>query len=164
MSLARISTQLPAAFDTLIEDAEADGHRHMSRLATEFDETPAMFHAIFAAYVGDDLAGLGAITAEPERTSIPAWRMRRLYVHRQFRRRGGARAIALALMQEAASKVRMVTVNAGNEHAACFWEQMGFYQVDGKNWTHERGLNDRHTVADGRSAALDVAASASRPE
>jgi GNAT superfamily N-acetyltransferase len=137
VSLAQASHWLPPTFDALMKDAEADGHRHMGRLASEFDATPAMFHAIFAAYIEGNLAGLGAITDEPEPMTTPAWRMRRLYVHRQFRRRGAARAIAVALLQEAAHEVRMVTVNAGNGHAARFWEQMGFCPVDGRGWTHE---------------------------
>ncbi len=110
----------------------------MSRLASELDESPAMFHAIFAAYIGDDLAGIGAITDEPERSSIPAWRMRRLYVRRRFRRRGAARAIAVALIRQAIGEVRMLTVNAGSEQAAKFWEQMGFHRVGGKGWSHEK--------------------------
>jgi hypothetical protein len=36
-----------------------------------------MFHAIFAAYVEGNIAGIGAITDEPGLTSTPAWRMLR---------------------------------------------------------------------------------------
>jgi GNAT superfamily N-acetyltransferase len=140
VSLARVSHRLPVAFDALRDDAEADGHRHMGRLAAELDGTQPMFHAVFAAYVEGNLAGIGAITDEPEPTSTPTWRMRRLYVHRQFRRRGAARYITTALIQEAASKVRMVTTNAGNDQAARFWEQIGFHQISGKGWTHERRI------------------------
>jgi GNAT superfamily N-acetyltransferase len=164
VSLARVSHRLPFAFDALMKDAEADGHRHVGRLASEIRCCPAMFHAIFAAYIEGNLAGLGAITDELEPTTTPAWRMRRLYVHRQYRRRGAARAIALALMQEAAGKVRMVTVNAGNDHAARFWEQMGFYQVEGKKWTHEtKDLTISTQSRWGSPIALDVATSASDP-
>jgi GNAT superfamily N-acetyltransferase len=140
VSLARVSNRLPLAFDALRDDAEADQHRHMSRLAAELGTTPSMFHAIFAAYVEDNLAGIGAITDEPDSASTPAWRMRRLYVHRQFRRKGAARAITLALIEAAANQVPMVTVNAGNQDAALFWEQMGFGPVNGKAWTHEKAI------------------------
>jgi len=138
VTLARVSNRLPDGFDALRDDAEVGGQRHVSRWAAEFMGTPAMFHAIFAAYIEGNLAGVGAITDEPEPTKTPAWRMRRLYVHRQFRLRGAARAIAIALLKEAAGKVRLVTVNAGNGHAARFWEQMSFYPVDDRGWTHER--------------------------
>jgi GNAT superfamily N-acetyltransferase len=134
--LQRVSN-LPNGFDRLRADAEADGHRHMTRLATELELTPQLFHAVLAAYVDNSLAGIGAITDEPQPMSEPAWRMRRLYVHREFRRRSVGRAIASALLKEAINRVRIVTVHAGTANAARFWEALGFRQAARKAWTHE---------------------------
>jgi GNAT superfamily N-acetyltransferase len=102
--LLRVSKSLPDGFEELRADAEADGHQHIARLVREFSETPAMFHAVFAAYIDGYLVGVGAITDEPQATSEATWRMRRLYVHRKFRRRGVARALAAALLQQAADR------------------------------------------------------------
>jgi predicted acetyltransferase len=93
--------------------AKTDGYGHLTRLAAEFAQSPAVFQAIFACHLDGRLAGIGAITDEPASTSQPTWRMRRLYVHRKFRRRKVARAIAKALLQEAAANVSVVTVHAG---------------------------------------------------
>ena len=134
--LRRIS-KLPNGFDTLCADAEADGHRHMSRLATELELTPQVFRAVLAAYIDNSLAGIGAITDEPQPMAEPAWRMRRLYVHRQFRRRGVGGALASELLKEAIGKVGIVTVHAGTANAARFWEAFGFRRVACKAWTHE---------------------------
>jgi GNAT superfamily N-acetyltransferase len=95
---------------------------------------------VIAAYLGGDLAGIGAITDEPTSTGRPAWRMRRLYVHRNFRRRGMADAIAGALLQAAGQKVDFVTVHAGSDEAARFWEAVGFDRVEGQSWSHEKKL------------------------
>jgi len=135
--LRRISN-LPNGFEGLRADAEAEGHRHMNRLATELEMTPEMFHAVFTAYIDGSLAGIGAITDEPQPTSEPTWRMRRLYVHRGVRRRCVGRIIASGLLREAANKVRIVTAHAGNDSAARFWEALGFRQAAYKAWTHER--------------------------
>jgi GNAT superfamily N-acetyltransferase len=97
-----------------------------------------MFHAVFAAYIHGELAGIGAMTDEPMMTSQPTWRMRRLYVHRKFRRQKVACAIATALLQEAAKKVRAVTVHVPSDEAARFWEALGFRRVTGCSWSHER--------------------------
>lgn len=129
--------RLPIGFEVLSADAEANGYRHMRRLAAEFETTPEMFHAVLAAFIDGALAGIGAITDEPQPTSEPAWRMRRLYVHRGLRRRGVARAIVAALLEDAANDVRMVTAHAGNDSAARFWEAIGFQQATGKAWTHQ---------------------------
>jgi GNAT superfamily N-acetyltransferase len=136
LSLELMTDTLPVGFAELEADAKTDGHGHLTRLAAEFAQSPAIFHAIFACHVDGRLAGIGAITDEPGLTSQPTWRMRRLYVHRKFRRRKVARAIANALLQEAAANVSIVTVHAGNEGAARFWEAVGFRPVAGCAWSH----------------------------
>jgi predicted acetyltransferase len=138
VTLERTTRRLPIAFAELEADAKVDGHGHLTRLSAEFAQNPAMFHVIFACYIDGELAGIGGITDEPTLTSQPTWRMRRLYVHRKFRRRNVARTIAIALLKEAAQKVRTVTVHAGNDEAARFWEAIGFCRVVGRNWSHER--------------------------
>jgi GNAT superfamily N-acetyltransferase len=138
VTLVRTIDRLPTEFAALEADAKADGHAPLTRLAGEFAKDRAMFHATFAAYIDGELAGIGATTDEPTMTTHPTWRMRRLYVHRKFRRQKIAYAIATALLQETAKKVRAVTVHAGSDEAAQFWEAIGFRRVAGSNWSHER--------------------------
>jgi GNAT superfamily N-acetyltransferase len=140
VTIHRVANSLPDGFDALNVDAESDGQRHLSRFAQEFARTPAVFHAIFAGFVDDRLAGIGAITDEPMLPSQPCWRLRRLYVHRVFRRRGVARAIALALLHEAEGRVATVTVNAGSDEAAHFWEAMGLIRSNRAGWSHDMAL------------------------
>jgi GNAT superfamily N-acetyltransferase len=133
LSLELMTDTLPVGFAELEADAKTDGHGNLTRLAAEFAQSPA----IFACRLDGRLAGIGAITDEPALTSQPTRRMWRLYVHRKFRRREVARAIANALLQEAAANVFIVTVHAGNEGAARFWEAIGFRPVAGCAWSHE---------------------------
>jgi GNAT superfamily N-acetyltransferase len=137
LSLERITDTLPIGFAELEADAKADGHDHLTRLAAELAQSPAIFQAIFACHLAGRLAGIGAITDEPGLTSQPTWRMRRLYVHRKCRRRNVARTIANALLQEAVWNVSTVTVHAGNDGAARFWEALGFSRVADRTWSHE---------------------------
>jgi GNAT superfamily N-acetyltransferase len=141
VTLERVSSRLPHGFEDLQADALADGHRHLMRLATELEQSPTMFHAIFAGDVEGRLAGIGAMTDEPALTLGSAWRLRRLYVHRNFRRLGVARSIVMALLQEASGNVSTVTVHAGNDGASRFWEAIGFHPVAGKAWSHERPVS-----------------------
>jgi GNAT superfamily N-acetyltransferase len=140
--LERIGDQLPAGFEELAAASRADGHVHLGRLSSEFVESPAMFHRMVAARIDGTLAGIGAITDEPAPLDHPAWRMRRFYVHRDFRRCGVARSIAGALLEAAAGQVSLLTVHAGNEDAARFWEAMGFDRVAGRPWSHQRRLQE----------------------
>lgn len=134
--LRRIAS-LPNGFDELRADAEANGYRQLRRLAAELETGQAMFHAVVAVFIDRGLVGVGAITDEPQPASEPAWRLRRLYVHRRFRRRGIARSMVRALLAEAADKVRLVTVHAGDDDAARFWEAIGFQHAACKAWTHQ---------------------------
>jgi hypothetical protein len=69
-----------------------------------------------------DLAGLGSITADP---MMPrALRMRRFYVQAVFRRHGVGRRPE-TLIASVHPGVYLV-VNAGTQHAARFWEALGF--------------------------------------
>jgi len=72
-----------------------------------------------------------------ERSLAITWRMRRLYVHHRFRRREIARTIASVLMLKAEDKVSFLTVHAGNDGAAKFWEAIGFRPVQDRAWSHE---------------------------
>ena len=137
VTLERVSNRFPYGFEDLKADARADGHRHLVRLAAELEQSPTMFHAIFAGYVDGRFAGIGAMTDEPALTLGSAWRLRRLYVHRNFRRLGVARTIVMALLREATGNVSTVTVHAGNDGASRFWEAIGFRPVAGKAWSHE---------------------------
>lgn len=137
ISLERNAATLSSDLPELDADATVDGHRHIARLAAELTLSRAMFHAIYACRVNGELAGVGAITDEPAMTAHPMWRMRRLYVHRQFRRRNVARTIVNALLLEAENKVSIVTVHAGNDEAVKFWEAIGFRRVENRAWSHE---------------------------
>jgi GNAT superfamily N-acetyltransferase len=129
--LVRVTEALPEGFEALRAAAEAEGHRHLGRLAEEWAERPALFHALMTAW-------RDAITDEPEAaTAEPAWRMRRLYVAPAARRQGVARTLVNALLQEALGAVRLVTVHAPAAEAAGFWEAMGFSGVAGRPWSHE---------------------------
>ncbi|WP_337188219.1 GNAT family N-acetyltransferase [Phenylobacterium sp.] len=133
VQLVRIGRELPEGFDALRAEADAEGHRHMSRLAADMAETPEMFTALLAAFEDGELVGIGGLTPEPAAPS--ARRMRRLFVTARARRRGVARRLASALLEEALHQTRTVTVHAGNPGAERFWEAMGFEAVENRPWT-----------------------------
>jgi GNAT superfamily N-acetyltransferase len=137
LRLVRITDGLPEGFEALRREAEADGHRQLTRLAAEWAAAPGMFHAVLAAYADGELAGIGGLTDEPADAGEPAWRMRRLQVARAARRQGVGRTLANALLEEALAAVRLVTVHAGDAGAARFWEAMGFEAMAGRAWSHE---------------------------
>jgi GNAT superfamily N-acetyltransferase len=144
LSLELMTDTLPVGFAELEADAKTDGHGHLMRLAAEFAQSPAVFHAIFACHLDGRLAAIGAITDEPALTSQPTSRMRRLYVHRKFRRRKVARAIANALLQEAAANPSRSFVRRKANAAA---PPMGSVRQPFQSGLAQQGSQDAKTSA-----------------
>jgi len=139
LQLVRIDGATPDGFDALRAEADAEGHRHMSRLAEELASGRTRFEALLGAYLDGDLVGIAGLTPEPAETPQPALRMRRLYVAQRARRSGVASVLATALLQEAWSKVGLVTVHAGSAEASAFWEALGFAAARDRPWSHQLG-------------------------
>jgi GNAT superfamily N-acetyltransferase len=135
--LERVVEELPPGFEPLRAEAQAEGSRHLDRLAVDWAAGAVRFdrdgEALFVAYANGVLAGIGGLTIDP---GLPdALRMRRFYVGSAFRRSGIGRRLATALLDQAVRTGRPVTVNAaaGSEP---FWESLGFVPQLSDGHTH----------------------------
>ena len=127
MRFQRVVNELPADFKAMRREARAEGHQFLDRLASDWASGAMRFdrpgEALLSAYSEDVLAAIGGITIDP---IVPdALRMRRFYVRPAFRRTGIEGEIALALLEGALQRVRVVTLNATVESVS-FWEALGF--------------------------------------
>lgn len=119
---------LPAGFPVLRAAARHEGFRFLERLAAEWETGTVRFsrpgEVLLAACIADVLAGVGGLTLDPV---VPgALRMRRFYVHPEFRCLGIGRRLAMTLLEQPGTAGRSVTVNAGTAGAQVFWEALGF--------------------------------------
>ncbi|MBB4191310.1 GNAT superfamily N-acetyltransferase [Rhizobium aethiopicum] len=130
--------RLPEAMTGLAHDARQEGHLHIGRLIDEWAAGDIRFardgERLLGAFAGETLVGVGGMTIEP---AMPeALRMRRFYVRPAMRGRGVGRMLALALLDHARRFCRCVTVHAGNDGAAKFWESLEFRPLDQDGYTH----------------------------
>lgn len=128
---------MPAGFAALRCEADAEGYRHIGRLADEWAAGTLRFErdgeALMAACLRDELAGIGGLTIEP---ALPgALRMRRFYVRKSWRRHGVGRVLAESLLAGARALRCPVTVNAA-AGSGPFWEAMGFVPDPRDGHTH----------------------------
>lgn len=135
--LAHIVDALPADFETLRQEARAEGYNFVERLAAGWASGETRFdkdgEAVLAAYIGPELAAIGGLTVDPV---IPdALRMRRFYVRKRYRRSGIGRRLVAALLERTAQTGRPVMVNAG-PGSVPFWEALGFVSDARDNHTH----------------------------
>jgi GNAT superfamily N-acetyltransferase len=128
---------LPPDFDALRSEAHAEGFGMLDVLAADWNAGKVRFdrdgERLFAAYCDDGLAGIGGLTVDP---FLPgAFRMRRFYVRRAFRRSGIGVALAMALLASPGGYGRLITVNAASGSKS-FWEALGFVPVRAERHTH----------------------------
>jgi GNAT superfamily N-acetyltransferase len=126
IQLEIVVEDLPAGFDALRAEAQADGHLFVERFFTDWMSHIIRFNregeALLAARAKDVLAGIGGITIEPV---VPgAMRMRRFYVRPAFRRNGVGHQLVTALLAGVRAD-QLVTVNA-SPASFPFWEAVGF--------------------------------------
>jgi GNAT superfamily N-acetyltransferase len=118
-------------------EARAEGHQFLDRLASDWASGAMRFdrpgEALLAAYSQGVLAAIGGITVDP--IVAEALRMRRFYVRPAFRRTGIGREIALALLEGALQRVRVVTLNAAVKSVP-FWHTLGFVPQARDGHTH----------------------------
>ena len=107
-----VASALPAEFDTLRCEAQAEGYRFIERLAADWASGQTRFdHAgeiLLALRVGGELAGIGGLTIDP--VLADALRVRRFYVRAMFRRHGLGRMLAGIV---ARSRARIEAVDDG---------------------------------------------------
>lgn len=95
--------------------------------------------SLLVATQTDRVIAIGGLTVCP--TVLGAFRVRRFYVHPQWRRQGIAARLATQLLSAAPPGVP-ITCNAGASAAAPpFWETLGFIPVDRPGITHIRQPN-----------------------
>ena len=137
LPVPQITKVLPAGFETLRSEAQAEGYRHLDRLAADWASGALRFdrpgEALHAGHLDNELAAVGGLTIDP---AVPgALRMRRFYVGKRFRRCGIGRRLATALLERAAEAGRPVTVNAA-AGSAPFWTALGFTPDPRDGHTH----------------------------
>lgn len=139
--IERVVSALPDGFDELRSDADDEGFRNMARLAADWASGAERFDApgaaLFAAFDGDLLAGLGGVTREPTEPEGALRRMRRFYVRPAFRRRGHGEALVAAALGTAQGNLVLVHSSA---YAMPFWDAAGFDRSTRPGITHERAL------------------------
>jgi GNAT superfamily N-acetyltransferase len=139
LSVRRIESILPDGFDALRIAAQDECVRNMEKLAADWQaggRWESGGAALFGAFAGPRLAGVGGVIAETA-VSQPAMRVHRFYVLPEMRRLGAGRALAVAAVDHALRTAPFITCNAQASLAARpFWEAMGFAPVSAPGYTH----------------------------
>ncbi len=134
LRIIEVTKTLPPGFDRLRVLAKQEGFNHIDRLAQDWATGVTRFdrsgESLLAAFIENDLVGIGGLTIDPD--SSAQLRMRRFYVSPTFRGQSIGRALADKLLNQTQVTI---TVNAP-EDAHCFWQAIGFRPDHREGHTH----------------------------
>ena len=145
MILVTQTATLPSGLSTLARCAEQEGFRFLQRLVADFETGQNRFaqagEALFQARDGEKLVGVGGLNQDPYSRHPRVGRVRRLYVHPDYRKLGVARQLMQSIEQVGRDlfvELRLRTDTAG---AAAFYVRLGYTTLDTEEQaTHSKVL------------------------
>lgn len=137
-------TSLPDGFEQLLAESVTEGFGHLVRLEAGWADHTNRFdrrgEALFAAFVGDRLAGICGLNRDPYSTEPDLGRIRHLYVSPSQRRTGVGRSLVAHALMAAAGHFDALCLRIPDSDAAAFYEALGFVAVSSDTATHRLEL------------------------
>ncbi|WP_068774282.1 GNAT family N-acetyltransferase [Paenibacillus sp. FJAT-26967] len=129
----------------LVTGSVREGFRHLTRLVEDYHAGSNRFdqtgEALFLCRVEDKIVGICGLNRDPY-YGEGVGRVRRLYVHRAYRRHGIGHTLTKEVLNEAAKHYNRLVLWTDNPAAAAFYVLLGFTEkTGGKFMTHFLDLN-----------------------
>lgn len=139
-------TQLPPQILVLEKQAIGEGFRFLTRLIAEWHSADNRFAApgecLIAAYVNQQLVGIGGLSVDPY-TQANVARLRRVYVAASSRRQHVGQTLVKALVEQAALRFQSVRLSTDTAAGDAFYRRCGFTRIEDEHATHSMRLVDR---------------------
>ena len=150
-ALSRVAV-LPAQINVLAALACAEGHGHVDRLIQDFASGNNRFdgrgEALFVATINRQLVGVGGVNQDPYDERSGAGRVRRVYVHPRWRRRGIAARLMACIEAHACHHFEWLNLFTSSPSAGEFYLSLGFQAVRGAHKISHRKRLSRAALPD----------------
>jgi GNAT superfamily N-acetyltransferase len=134
---------LPKEFDFLVKASVDEGQSFIKRTKDDWENGKNKFdkhgEVFFLAYQNDQVIGCGGVSIDPYTLDQSVGRIRHLYVHPSFRRKGIARHIIQKCIEAATENFKVLRLRANQKTVDSykFYEAIGFSPVESEEFvTH----------------------------
>ncbi len=133
---------LPSDFEKeLLTEANREGFQALQWLRDDWQSGSNRFsapgEALFVARYEDRLIGICGLNRDPFVEDSTVGRLRRMYVHPQFRRKGVGRQLVFRAIQAGRKHFQSLRLRTISKGASAFYEALGFEPVEGNEvFTH----------------------------
>ena len=133
----------------MVVESRTQNHRFVDRLVDEYIDGSNRFdlpsEALYAAYAGHLMVGVGGLNVDPYIDDSGAGRVRHLYVLADRRGRGVGKGLMQQIVDEARGHFSVLTLRTFNPDAARFYVAIGFETVsDVESMTHRLVLTEHN--------------------
>jgi GNAT superfamily N-acetyltransferase len=130
---------------SLIDISRSEGFQFLVRLQEEYLSGRTLFdksgEALLGAYDGEQLIGVCGLTVDPYSGDLRVGRVRHLFVHPAWRRRGVGRVLVTAIEERAHESFNTLVLRTDTESAAAFYRTLGYERMAALGTaTHRREL------------------------
>ena len=133
----------------LVLESRTEQHRFVDRLVDEYVSGSNRFalpgEALYAAYVGDTMVGVGGLNRDPFVIDSDSGRVRHLYVLKEWRGQDVGKVLMQQIVAEACNHFAVLTLRTFSPHAARFYDAIGFETVADVDAVTHRLLLDSET-------------------
>jgi GNAT superfamily N-acetyltransferase len=134
--ITRLRELPPDLLADLVAESERAGYRFVRRLVAEWVSGANRFdrsgEALFAVFVGGQVAGVCGLNADPYTAEPHVGRVRHLYVREAHRRSGVGRRLITAVIEAARGVFGRLHLRTTNTQSARFFENLGFRPCAGR--------------------------------
>lgn len=137
-------TSIDAELERLAVAARADGHANIDLLVNEFRSGMNQFsrpgEALLGAFTEGQLIGIGGLNIDPYEQHSNAGRIRRLYVHPNWRGAGIGAVIVAKIESLALGRFPVIQLFTESAQAGRFYEGLGYSRQSRAKVSHAKGL------------------------
>lgn len=124
----------------LVSEGDREGHAFVRRLRDDWEKGENRFdragEALFGAFSGDRLVGVGGLNRDPYTEQEGVGRLRHLYVAPDARRHGVGQMLVERIITQAKGSFAMLRLRTPSADAAAFYRRLGFVETNEDAATH----------------------------
>ena len=130
MQIKRLEVFDPNLLKDLIKLSQKEGFRFLDRFRTEWENGKNQFdgqgEGIFQLTINGKLVGLVGLNRDPYWQDALIGRLRRLYIHPEYRNKGLGRKLVAFILDFAKAHFQLITLRTDQKVAAQFYLALGF--------------------------------------
>lgn len=140
MQVLEVDDLRKEAIEDLVELSKDEGFNFLSRLVNEWENGKNRFEGehekLYKVELNGKIIGIGGINKNPYSEDEKEGRIRRFYIHPNYRKRKIGTRLIRKIIEDYKLKYQKLTLRTDNEIASKFYESIGFKKVESKNSTH----------------------------